>query len=236
MVCWYSMKIVSFLTRFNKNIIIIVVRLAYYSNLFKVIKEILLEGYHGTTPLNAKAIIETNKVEIEPFSIKTDVVIPTGQRLPNDLDQGLYLFLDNESQGFDGKKCAKQYAQKWRSEGSKIALIQFYFDEEPLCILDLNLPENTTRFIKLRDKLYQKIEQSLTTFKENKSLERANLDGIFIEYLVQHGLKVKVDGVIKDTYTPFYSSRNTLSNFPNGREFCLRSTSAIDWEATKEVK
>ncbi|MDA5519471.1 hypothetical protein PIG81_01520 [Streptococcus thermophilus] len=148
----------------------------------------------------------------------------------------MYLFLDNESQGFDGKKCAKQYAQKWRSEGSKIALIQFYFDEEPLCILDLNLPENTTRFIKLRDKLYQKIEQSLTTFKENKSLERANLDGIFIEYLVQHSLKVKVDGVIKDTYTPFYSSRNTLSNFPNGREFCLRSTSAIDWEATKEVK
>ena len=195
-----------------------------------------MEGYHGTTPLNAKAIIETNKVEVEPFSIKSDVVIPSGQRLPNDLGQGLYLFLDSESQGFDGKECTKQYAQKWRSDGNKVAIIHFDFNETPLYILDFNLPENSILFVKLRHKLYQKIEQGLTTFKENKSLKRANLDGIFIEYLVQHGLKRHVDGIIKDTYTPFYSSRNTLSNFPNARELCLRSTGAINWEATKEVK
>ena len=195
-----------------------------------------MEAYHGTAPLNAKAIMETNKVEVEPFSIKPDVVIPSGQRLPNDLGQGLYLFLDSELQGFDGKECAKQYAQKWRSDGNKIAIIHFDFNKAPLYFLDFNLPENSTRFVKLRKKLYRKIEQSLTTFKENRSLKRANLDGIFIEYLVQHRLQCKVDGIIKDTYTPFYSSINTLSNFPNGRELCLRSTGAINWEATKEVK
>ncbi|HFI0101342.1 TPA: hypothetical protein ACGORV_000022 [Streptococcus suis] len=195
-----------------------------------------MEGYHGTTPQNAQAIIQTKEVKIKPFSIKSDVVIPTGQRLPNDLGQGLYLFLDNESLEFDGKKCAKQYAQKWKSDRNKTALIQFCFDETTLSILDFNQPENFKRFVKLRDKLYRKIEQSLTTFKETNSLRRANLDGIFIEYLIQHGLKIQVDGVVKDTYTPFYSSRSTLSNFPNGRELCLRNTDAINWEATKEVE
>ncbi|MGC4430888.1 hypothetical protein ABWL48_12270 [Streptococcus suis] len=51
-----------------------------------------MEGYHGTTPQNAQAIIQTKEVKIKPFSIKSDVVIPPGQRLPNDLGQGLYLF------------------------------------------------------------------------------------------------------------------------------------------------
>ncbi|MGU8045826.1 hypothetical protein ACS60V_11190, partial [Streptococcus suis] len=139
-----------------------------------------MEGYHGTTPQNAQAIIQTKEVKIKPFSIKSDVVIPPGQRLPNDLGQGLYLFLDNESLEFDGKKCAKQYAQKWKSDRNKTALIQFCFDETTLSILDFNQPENFKRFVKLRDKLYRKIEQSLTTFKETNSLRRANLDGIFI--------------------------------------------------------
>lgn len=196
----------------------------------------MLEGYHGTTPLNAKSIIGTNKIEVESFSITSDVVIPSGQRLPNDLGQGLYLFLNDELLAFDGKECAKQYAQKWRNRQNNIAIIQFCFDDNELSILDFNLPENSKKFIKLRAKLYRKIEQSLTTFIQTRSLKRANLDGIFIEYLVQHGLKIKVDGIVKDTYTPFYSSRSTLSNFPNGREFCLRDTSVINWETTKEVK
>ncbi|MBJ6745705.1 hypothetical protein JEQ21_04360 [Streptococcus sp. 121] len=196
-----------------------------------------MKGYHGTTPQNAQMILQAKEIKITPFTIKSDVVIPSGQRLPNDLGQGLYLFLDDELLGFDGKECAKKYAHRWRNQGNKISLIQFHFDETVLNILDLNNPENLRRIVELRSKLYQRIEQSLTTFQQNKSLKRANLDGIFIEFLVQHALSgQQVDGIIKDTFTPFYSEKQALSNVPNGRELCLRNVDAINWEATKEVK
>lgn len=202
----------------------------------RISKEKILKGYHGTKPQNAKDILNNNSVVVTPFKITTDFVIPSGQRLPNDLGQGLYLFLDSDKPKFDGKQCAKLYAHRWRNEDNKVSLILFDIDESDIFSLDLNKQENAEKFIEIRNKLVQRVEQRLTTFKEGKILDRANIDGIFIEYLVQHFLENKVDLIIKDTYTPFYSSRNTLSNFSNGRELCLRNMGLINWEETKEVK
>ena len=195
-----------------------------------------MKGYHGTKPQNAKDILNNNSVVITPFKITADFVIPSGQRLPNDLGQGLYLFLDSDKPKFDGKQCAKLYAHRWRNEDNKVSLILFDIDESDIFSLDLNKQENAEKFIEIRNKLAQRVEQRLKTFKEGKILDRANIDGIFIEYLVQHFLENKVDLIIKDTYTPFYSSRNTLSNFSKGKKYCCRNMRTINWEKTKEVK
>lgn len=80
--------------------------------LCRISKEKILKGYHGTTPQNAEDILNNQKVIVTPFKITADVVIPQKKRLPNDLGQGLYLFLDSENPKFDGKSCAKKYAHK----------------------------------------------------------------------------------------------------------------------------
>lgn len=53
--------------------------------------------------------------------------------------------------------------------------------------------------------------------------------------MIRYKYEDEVDLVIKDTYTPFYNSDRTISNFPNGREMCIRNVNLIDWEYTKEV-
>ena len=195
-----------------------------------------MKGYHGTTPKNANSILKTQKIYIEDFSITPDFVIKKEQNLPKDLGQGLYLFLCDKAKGYDGCAAAKRYAQIFRNENHKVKVIEFYFDESELLFLDMNRAENKERFKRLREQIYGKIEIQLAFLKKSGSLKRANLDGIFIEYLIQHKYKNKVDGVILDTYTPFYSTDRTLSNFPNGRELCLRNVSTIKWEQTKIVE
>lgn len=195
-----------------------------------------LKGYHGTTLKNANSILETQKIYKEDFSVTPDVVIKKAQNLPKDLGQGLYLFLSDEAVDYDGCVAAKKYAQIFRHENHKVKVIEFYFDESELLFLDMNREENKKRFIRLREEIYGRIEHQLGSFKCSGSLNRANLDGIFIEYLIQNKYEGKVDGVILDTYTPFYSDRRTLSNIPNGRELCLRNVSTIKWEQTKIVE
>lgn len=206
--------------------------------LCRISKEKILKGYHGTKPQNAEDILNNQKVIVTPFKITADVVIPQKKRLPNDLGQGLYLFLDSENPKFDGKSCAKKYAHKWRHKNNKVTLIRFSLNDTNVFAFNLNNPETAERFSKVREKLYLKIVQQLTSSKEDNILKsnRPNIDGIFLEYLFQYGLKKEVDFVIKDTYTPFYTSDFTLSNFANGRELCLRNMEIINWEETKEVK
>lgn len=195
-----------------------------------------MEGWHGTTPRNSKLILNSKNIEVRPFSIKADLTIPRGQSLPSDLGQGLYLFLDNEGSNFDGLQNAKAYANVFRHENNKIAVIHFSFDDSGLECLDFNEKTNIDLFVQLREKIYQKISNRLGAFKNSSALKRANLDGVIIEYIIQNYYKNSVGFVIKDTYTPFYDKLRTLSNFPNGRELCLRKLETIDWKKTKEAK
>lgn len=195
-----------------------------------------LNGWHGTTPQNSRAILDSQNIKVRPFSIKSDLNIPGGQSLPSDLGQGLYLFVDNKESNFDGLENAKAYANVFRHENNKIAVIHFSFDESGLECLDFNEEENTNLFIQVRKKIYQRIKCQLGVFKDSKALKRANLDGIIIEYLIQNRYQNKVGFVVKDTYTPFDDDFRTLSNFPNGRELCLRKLETIDWENTKEAE
>jgi len=191
-----------------------------------------MEGYHGTTQKNFNSLVTLKKVDIPEFKIGGDFVIPKGQRLPNDLGIGFYLFLSDTNLGFKGENNAKRYADKYK-ENSKILKVHV---KDDIKILNLNTIQNRSLFNKLRERIFGKLfYQYKVSINNDGAKNRANLDGIFLEILIKYKLKDEIDGVICDSYTPFYNENNQLSNIPNGRELCLRNAESIIWDKCEEV-
>ena len=199
----------------------------------------ILEGYHGTTPTAAQNILSTCSIDVTPFVITDDAGIRLGQNLPNDLGQGLYLFIDEESKGFSGQQSAKNYSKAYKHEENKIKILKFVFDDQNLTVLNLNDAVTIKMLNKLKNKLHDRIYTQLpSAIKNNGRRNRANLDGIFLEFLIKFRYDNRIDYVICDTYTPVYNIEGvrTISNLPNGREICLRNLSLINWEKVEECE
>jgi len=194
-----------------------------------------LEGYHGTTPQSVNAILETKHFKINKFEITGDWIIKNNQSLPNDLGQGLYLFVDDEDKGYQGLESAKSYDRIYRNSKKKIGVIKFKVDRENLKVLNLNSPASIKIFNKYKETYSSRISNSLKHLKQNRALDRYNLDGIFIEHLLCYHHKFKdVNAVSYDSYVPRTPDR-PMSGVPNGREVCLRNSDLIDWSLTEEV-
>lgn len=193
-----------------------------------------MEGFHGTTESNLKAIIACKKIDIPEFKIGGDFVIPKGQRLPNDLGMGLYLFLSDDSLCFNGYMNAKRYAAKYKKVNAKVLKVRV---KDDIKILDLNNPNNRKIFNQFREKLFDKVYYNYSSsIRDDGAKVRANLDGLFLEILIRYKFGTEnIDGVICDSYTPFYNQYNQLSNIANGRELCLRDSSSILWDKCEEV-
>ena len=196
-----------------------------------------MEGYHGTKPDSVDSILASNSFTISQFVIGGDFTIPSNQSLPNDLGQGLYLFVDDDIKGYNGLDSAKNYARIYRSNSQGIGVICFKIDCEKLKVLDLSEPDSI-RFLNMyKEKCYGRIENSLKRFKSNRALKRFNLDGIFLEHILRYHPTFKsMNAVVYDSYISTTSENpRPLSFIPNAREFCLRDTNLIDWMTTKEV-
>ena len=195
-----------------------------------------MEGYHGTTPKNAAEILSSKSINFKPFKITHDGGLIKGQTLPNDLGQGLYLFIDDQDRAFIGYNSAKKYAENYRSENKQIKILKIEVLDEGANALDLNNNDNIRILNTLKEKLYQRVDSQLNNLKINPTLRRSNLDGIFIEFLIKFNLSDSIDFVICDTYTSVENSigSRTISNIPNGKELCLRNLNLIDWEKVKE--
>ncbi|MBZ2120829.1 hypothetical protein [Streptococcus infantis] len=193
-----------------------------------------MEGYHGTKPESVNAILGQQHFECTSFEITGDWVIKSGQSLPNDLGVGLYMFVDDPPNGYQGLENAKKYARVYRNSNKKIGVIKFKIKSDNLTILDLNNPTTTKNFNEYKDKYYQKLKNSLGGFKRNNSFHRYNLDGVFLEHLLRYNKSyTEVDVVTCKTYTPPTPDK-PISPVPNGKEICLRTLTLIDWTVTKE--
>lgn len=193
-----------------------------------------MEGYHGTKPESVNDILQQQHFECTPFEITGDWVVKSDQSLPNDLGVGLYMFVDDSLNGFQGLENAKQYARVYRNSNKKIGVIKFKINSDNLTILDLNNPKTTKVFNEYKNQYYQVLKNSLGGFKRNKSFHRYNLDGVFLEHLLCYNPPYnEVDAVTCKTYTPPTPDK-PLSNVPNGKEICLRTLTLIDWMVTEE--
>ncbi|TDE68277.1 hypothetical protein ACO4C2_02955 [Streptococcus equinus] len=189
-----------------------------------------MEGYHGTNSDIADKILASG------FELKTNP-----NNLPNDLGNGIYIFLDNDLYTKSAYEMAKSFIEVFRKEvfrkrdlNDKFSVLQIQISEEGRYI-DYNDINSQIAFEKFRNENYDKILKHYDSFcyKSNYGgstknlpgkLKRANLDGIIFELLKN---KANIDGVMKDTYTP-QDAKYKKSSFFNGREFCLYNTSLIE--------
>lgn len=194
-----------------------------------------MEGYHGTKPQSLESILKTRTFNVTSFSITGDFIIKEGQSLPNDLGQGLYLFVDDAPKGYCGLTSAKSYARIHRSEKRKIGVIKFKINCENINNLNLSHPQSIEYFNKYKQKYHGRVQVALSKLKKNRALTRYNLDGIFLEHLLRYHEKYSQVNVVScDSYVSFTEDK-PISSIPNGREVCVRDTTMIDWDNTREV-
>lgn len=196
-----------------------------------------MEGYHGTKPQSLESILKTKTINVTSFSITGDFIIKDKQSLPNDLGQGLYLFVDDDSKGYCGLTSAKSYARIYRSENRKIGVIKFKINCENINDLNMSHPQSIKFFNTYKQKYYNRVKSSLSRLKKNRALDRYNLDGIFLEHLLRYnGNFSQINVVSCDSYVPLTQEKPIpISSIPNGREVCVRDTTMIDWANTRRV-
>lgn len=66
-----------------------------------------MHGYHGTTKGSANLILEKSEFKFNKFVIHKNFIMPIGQRLPNDLGNGVYIFYQDDTSPFDALKPKK---------------------------------------------------------------------------------------------------------------------------------
>lgn len=195
-----------------------------------------MEGYHGTKPQIANNILKDKNVIVHKFEITGDWLLVRGQRLPNDLGQGLYLFLDDVDRGFGGFDNSKSYARIYKRDVSKkISVLKFVINESNLKVLKLYDERSIKFFNQYKKKYYDRLKTNLKNLKDDGAFNRYNLDGIFLEHLLQYHKNFStINAVTNYTFTPTTEDK-PISSVPNGRELCLRDINLLNWDDTEEV-
>ncbi|MBS9337159.1 hypothetical protein [Fructobacillus parabroussonetiae] len=177
---------------------------------------IKITSFHGTSVKNAEKILE------EGFKIKQD----SGQ-YPNDLGHGIYGYIDSDFSINDvefindAKTNAKSFSKYIRGNKENYAILQFkvsVFDDQ---ILNLNQLNQRNRMVRLyKQFLNSAISEIPLKYKTNRASRRKQMDGVFIEFLIEHNILREPEMIILDTYSRF---NGYASNITNGRELLIRN-------------
>lgn len=194
-------------------------------------------GYHATSQKTVEQLLKKGET-IEPCS---------PQNWENDLGKGIYTFIDADGLDYlPPNQNAKLYYRSFRRGKCKVLEIEI---NDNASIIDFNDKNEEKKFVRLRHQVYSLVVERVR--KDRKVLSSAqmrnNADGLIIEACIRAKALRDVDLVIKDTFTSFLDpticvdDKNKLispkgrrvttlkmhSNFPNGRECCIRHKSAI---------
>lgn len=192
-----------------------------------------IRAWHGTTQENADGIRRYgfNKIEIDFRS--------TDLRNPNDLGEGIYFYIDSTYEL--GHKLANKYAHQYRDKIAKqqkcsIETIEVEISLEKSKLLDLDNEDTKQFFIDFSKKHETERNKLIYSLKNDGAKRRKNYDGIMVELFVRHINKQVPNGVVqavqKETYTMF---DNCISNFPNGKELCVRDSICINLRDKEKI-
>lgn len=142
-----------------------------------------------------------------------------------DLGNGVYGYIEARDQPSfsDPRKLAKQYG--WLKARSQATIVKFSVDisQEGVDILDFTMNDVQLRYMCLLAKFESYYESDMSVFLKTPR-KRKQLDGMILEWFIKHQFVRDVSVVVEDTHTDFYGVR---SNFPNGREICVRKLDCI---------
>ena len=178
------------------------------------------KGYHATE----RAI--ASKIRNEGFNFKK------GPKFPNDLGEGVYFFV-KRSKADSPEENAKNYIYTFRNFQNHKSLLVANINIDDDQLLDLDDEEIQIEFDRVRNLYLEKIKSELDKYPDTWGGKlRGNYDGIVLQILLNIR-NMNPDGILKDTYTPILDYKSSkklgysISNFPNGRELCVRNENCI---------
>lgn len=190
-----------------------------------------MEAWHGSTEVNIRNI-KKNGFNFPVYNLENSTY------LPGDLGAGVYFFVDLYGQS--GEIMARKFAECYRDKIAKrqkcrIAVLKIDIDENRWNILDLDEVDNKRiwfEFLKAHETKFQELKNRV---KISSTRKRINYDGILIELFIS---KIKennknIDIVMKETSTAI---KKEISNFPNGKECCVRNSSVLCVNSRGELK
>ena len=176
-----------------------------------------VSAYHGTSEEIA------NKIIITEF-----IVDKNPRKLPGDLGRGIYSYVVRDEKKLEAASNALKYVESTKKSYEKYKVIKLHCDIIEDEILDFNDIENAQLFEEFREENEQIIKEEMSNLYDNGFLKRGNIDGLVIEMMID-AFELTPCVIIKDTYTWFSKVKGDYkrSNFPNGREMCIRNQEII---------
>lgn len=181
-----------------------------------------MKSYHATYSININSIIE------DGFSTKKEY------DWPGDLGNGVYSYIDPDENGlfdYSAKDLAYLFVANGKSQSINKTISVLELNLKPnMTLLDLTDPKIKMDLQKLKVRIKERYlnKKILDGYIESGAKHRGHTDGLFFEYLFKHfdDYKLNPDGVMNDTVARI-DRDYYLSNFPNGRELCIRHTDVI---------
>lgn len=154
--------------------------------------------------------------------IKNGFKNQSSESFPNDLGFGVYFYIKMDDTD-DPLENSVKYIKKVKKSYKYYIVLETQIEAEN--ILDLNEPDNNHYFTNFMKNNISMIEERARLFPISGITKRGNCDGIALEMILGH-LGLTPEAIICDTFTKFNDTYKR-SNFPNGRELCLRKTDCI---------
>ncbi|ARJ50639.1 hypothetical protein [Staphylococcus lutrae] len=146
-------------------------------------------GYHGTDKKHYDSLEKDGK----EFPFK---------KLPPDLGNGLYFFIDRVNELGEAIENAEKYLFRWKPNYREKIIVEMELELDSDKVLDLDDRDNQNAF-------------------------NLFIDGLVLELMIR-AYSIDVKAILKETYTQFdMSKQRKRSNIPNGKELCLREYNAI---------
>lgn len=171
------------------------------------------KGYHGTNKKNFDKIDTPKKFK--------------HNKLPNDLGNGIYFFINRKETVEEAIINAELYLKRWKPNYRDKIIVEVLINLYKEKILDLDDGNNQEIFNLFIEENEENIYNEIQSLDSSNSFNRGQMDGLILEMMIKY-FDLNLQAIIKETYTQFDESKiRKRSNIPNGREMCLKDYNAI---------
>lgn len=192
-------------------------------------------GHHATTSRQADSILKEKCFKFNKFN--TNVISYKRNektKMPNDLGNGAYFFIEDDSFGVSSKQVAKEYYKKVKQQSRKYdgKIIKAIIDvSEKYNDIDFDEKRNICIFNTYIKKNKEKIKKIFKEFMEinstyNRAKDKQLFDGLAIEMMI---FELKEQGVKVDYlhYSTSIEIDSITSRICNAKEMCVRNQNMI---------
>ena len=191
-----------------------------------------LFGFHGTLACNVASIKRDGFKR--NGSRKGLNLYGKGHRVPNDLGEGIYFFIE----GYDPPdEIARKYVEYNKSQllvrnNTSVEIIKVKVTQNDNEYLDFDERDNLQSLHKFRTRFEEIIKELIKrSDHQDGAYKRGNFDGYVVDLLVmriEQEKKLQIKSVSRATYTKIDSDQQRI-NIQNGKELCVKFSNFIQF-------